>query len=182
MRTWVEEETEEGPAQAPGTKMRDVRFTSIFPAGQPSLLYTHALPARLCANADDKNNKAVQRALQDELRHISKMYATECEDTLEGAPCNACGALGIQIMQMPLPALNMPAPTVGVTVMPVCGKPECATAIRETERQKRCRIRWEYSVVCLAGILPCCRCCAVARAGTGGKMKEMSEMPQGCVL
>lgn len=131
LRRWTEGEPEEGPTHAPGTKMKDVKFTFIFPTGQQSLVYTHPLPARLCANADDKNNKQVQRALQEELRHVSRIRETECEDTLRGIACDVCGASGRHIMQMPLASLNMPVPIVGVTVLPVCGQPKCATAIRQ---------------------------------------------------
>lgn len=115
-RAWVEEDAEDGPAHAPGTKMKDVRFTFIFYGGQRNLVYTHPLPFRLCANADDKNNRAVQRALQDELRHISRVHAAECEDILKGSACDECGAPSSHIVQVPLPVLNMPVPTVGVTV------------------------------------------------------------------
>ena len=130
MRMWMEGKLDYGPTHAPGTKMRDVRFSFIFPTGQRNLVYTHPLPARLCANADDKNNKEVQRALQIELRHVSRIHAAECEETLEAAPCEECGAARSHIMQIPLPVLNMPVPTVGVTVTPVCEKADCAGAIR----------------------------------------------------
>ena len=63
LRRWTEGEPEEGPTHAPGTRMKDVNFTFIFPTGQQNLVYTHPVPARLCANADDKNNKQVQRTL-----------------------------------------------------------------------------------------------------------------------
>lgn len=131
LRRWTAGEPEEGPTHAPGTRMKDVRFTFIFPTGQQNLVYTHRLPARLCANSDDKNNKEVQRALQEEWRHVSNIHRTECEDTLRGIGCDVRGAPGRHIIQMPLPSLNMPAPIVGVTVVPVCGKPECATATRQ---------------------------------------------------
>ncbi|KAL9068832.1 MAG: hypothetical protein Q9161_005919 [Pseudevernia consocians] len=126
MRMWMEGKLDYGPTHAPGTKLRDVRFSFIFPTGQRNLVYTHPLPARLCANADDKNNKEVQRALQVELRHVSRIHAAECEETLEAAPCEECGAASSHIMQIPLPVLNMPVPTVGVTVTPVCEKADCA--------------------------------------------------------
>ena len=132
MRAWMEGNSEDRPTHAPGTKMRDVRFTFIFPTGQRNLVYTHALPARLCANADDKDNKAVQRDIKDEMRHISRLHAAECEEVLYVFACETCGAPGKHIIQMPLPVLNMPVPTVGVSVMPVCGKPGCATEIQDS--------------------------------------------------
>lgn len=72
MRAWLEGKLDEGPVRAPDTKMKDVRFTFMFPTGhQMNLIHTHPLPARLCANTDDKNDKAVQRAMQDELRQVT---------------------------------------------------------------------------------------------------------------
>ena len=130
MRAWLKGKLDQEPTHAAGTKMRDVRFTFIFPSGRRNLIHTHPLPARLCANADDTNNKAVQRAIRDELRHVCRLHAEECEETLQGVACEECGARGIHIMQIPLPSLNMPAPGVGVMVSRVCGKSECAGAIR----------------------------------------------------
>ncbi len=83
-----------------------------------------------CANAEDKNNEEVQRALQVELRHVSSMHAAECEEILKAAACVTCGAAPIHIMHIPLPVLNMPFATLGVTVTTVCGNPECAADIR----------------------------------------------------
>ena len=108
IRTWAEGDSEDGPTQAPGTKMKDVKFTLTFPTGQRNLVYTHALPARLCAHADDKNNNAVQRAVHDELRHVPRLHAVEFEKTLNSVACETCRFPGKHIIQMPLPVLDMP--------------------------------------------------------------------------
>ena len=130
MRAWMEGKLDQESMHAPGTKMRDVRFTFIFPAGKQNLIYTHPLPARLCANANDENNKTVQHAIQDELRHVSRLHAEECEKILRGVSCEECEGSGTHIMQIPSPVLDMPAPMVGITVMRVCGKSKCAGALR----------------------------------------------------
>ena len=98
MRAWLEGRLDQGPAHAAGMKMRDVRFTFIVPSGRRNLVHTHPLPTRLYANTDDKNNKAVQRAIQVELRHVSRLHAKECEETLQGVACEEYGAPGIHIM------------------------------------------------------------------------------------
>ena len=97
-----------------------------------TLVYTHALPFRLCAHADDKNNNAVQRAVQDELRHVLRLHAVEFEETVNSVACETCKSPGRHIIQMPLPVLDMPVSTVGVTVMRVCEKLKCASAIQES--------------------------------------------------
>ena len=107
---------------------------------------------------------------------------------MTGAPCDACGVLGIQITQMPLPAPNMPAPTVGVAATPSLWKTRTARLPFERRNGKNgagCDGDSLFSPIFGQHYSPMLSMLRHDPCGDwgGGKTKEKSEMLiGGCVV
>lgn len=106
------------------------RFSIHNTSTTTTISHTHPVPLFLChPTPTQQTSPAFTAAFLDVISLITSLHHDECLTALT-SPCLACASPRTDCLKAPHSFLNLASPLVVISVYPVCGSAQCASAVR----------------------------------------------------